>query len=209
MDRTTDLPQHRRSTARLEGPGRGVARLLGIAAVLVLAIVSVGMLVQRVTAPAAPTVTLGATHTSTRFAYSIDYPSGWVLTEATADWPRPGPPVPDGPSVDRFAASADATTWVLVSSDLLGDGNVFGTRRAELDQLSAMSCNITGQRPIELDGAAGRIEDEFCLDRYYGIDVVIGNEERVYWLGWIAQVPPTDADRELFAKMLSSFRVGE
>jgi hypothetical protein len=171
--------------------------------------VSVGTAPSAVSA--APAVALPAdwsTFTSERFGYAIDYPTGWTVTPAEADWPDVGWPSPTSTSVDRFEPSADAPGEVTVSSDVLAADEVAAARRAEIDQESALTCQISHLTTVTIDGAAGRQEDAFCFGRDHLIDVFLDSGKRIFLIDWFSSgTEISDVDRAIFAEMLRRFQL--
>jgi hypothetical protein len=156
----------------------------------------------------APTLAVTWTpFTSKRFAYSIEYPEDWLVTEAAADWPEVGWPAPDGNAVDRFARSSDAAQ-VTISSDTLAAGEVAAGRRAEIDQETALACKISGRATVAIDGADAKREDELCFGKDHIIDVFVEHGGRIYLIDWLAKAETTEGDRALFDAMLARFRFG-
>jgi hypothetical protein len=145
---------------------------------------------------------------SKRFAFSIDYPVGWIVTDATADWPQTGWPDPHGKAVDRFSPDADDDPQVTISSDVLEPGEVALGRRAEIDQESALACRISNDTTITVDGEAARRQDAFCFEKDYDVSVFVDHGGRIYLIDWLARVSITDQDRALFDAMLARFRFG-
>ena len=145
-------------------------------------------------------------YASERFAYSIEYPEGWVVTEAITDWPAVGWPSPNGPAVDRFRASTEATDYVTVSSDALESGDSAAGRRAEIDLETALACRVSGTVTIAIDGSGARRQDQFCFGKDHLIEVFVEHDARIYLVDWFAKSEIPDADRALFDAMLARFR---
>lgn len=146
-------------------------------------------------------------YTSSRFAYSIDYPADWVATPATRDWPSDGWPFPDGTSVDKFGLTPTSTR-VLVSSVPLKAGEVAAERIAGLDSINAPICRLSDRHDITIDGVTARQEDFFCFSKDYGIEVAVVNAGRFYQLDLFSQTPIGETDRATFDRFLASFRFG-
>ena len=146
--------------------------------------------------------------TSKRFAFSIEYPDDWTLTEATADWPNRGWPDPDGHAVDRFSRAPAGSGQVTISSDALATGEVALGRRAEIDQETAMMCTISGQSTTPLDGVVAKRQDQFCFGKDHVIDVFAEHDGRIYLIYWLSKIEISDADHALFDAMLARFHFG-
>jgi hypothetical protein len=142
---------------------------------------------------------------SKRFAFSIEYPNDWTLTEGTADWPHTGWPDPDGHAVDRFSREPAGSGQVTVSSDVLAADEVAAGRRAEIDQETALVCTISGQTTTTLDGVVANRQDQFCFGKDHVIDVFAEHGGRIYLIYWLSKNDLTDADQALFAAMLARF----
>ena len=143
------------------------------------------------------------TRTSTRFGYSIDYPTTWVVTEATADWPSNDWPTPAGTAVDRYGATAGATTYVTVSSGMLAPGETVTARRAVRDQQSRTACEITDTMPITFGGIDARRQDMVCAGTDFVREVVGGHGQRIFLLDWFSATPLSPADQALFDAMVA------
>lgn len=146
------------------------------------------------------------TFVSTRFAYSIEHPTGWIETAAASDWPAVGWPAPDGDSSDRFEVPGDAPGQLTVSSDVLAADEVASGRRAEIDQETALICRIGAFTSVMIDGAEGRQNDQVCFGRDHVIEVFVGHADRIYLMYWLSSAEIPDTDRAIFTEMLKRFR---
>ena len=169
------------------------------------------------TVPPPSETTAVVTHSSKRFAYSIEYPAGWVVTPATLDWPRIGFPAPDSQAVDRFGATAASTTWMYVSSLLLADGETgAGTpikakdmddvRIGEMDAEYPLACDLSIRQEVTVDGVTGRRQDLVCFGRDHVTEVLVSNDTRLYLIDVLSPAPLADADRARFDRFVGSFR---
>jgi hypothetical protein len=158
-------------------------------------------------------------HSSKRFAYSIEYPAGWVVTPATQDWPVRGFPAPDGAGIDRFGPTADSPAWMYVSSLLLADGesgagvpikakDMDDVRIQEMDSENPLMCMLSDRHVVTVDGVGGREEDQQCFGRDYLIEVLVSNDIRLYLIDVLAHAPLDAADRSRFERFVASFRFG-
>src|SRR4051794_12051067 len=155
---------------------------------------------------------------STRFAYSIEYPAGWAVRHATDDWPTNGFPEPDGTATDRFAATPDSATWMFVSSLVLADGDsgagirikakdMDDVRIGEMDSEFPLMCEVSPKVAVTVDGVAGRGQDlEKCFQRDYLTDVLVSNDIRLYFIAVLNPGPIDAATRSRFERFVGSFR---
>ena len=81
-------------------------------------------------------------YTSSRFAYTADYPTGWLVTPATADWPRIGIPPKGATSMDVFFPRLSAPE-LFVSSIPLSAGRDAAELTALFDTDNAAHCDKT------------------------------------------------------------------
>ena len=157
-------------------------------------------------APQGPVPAAWTTYTSSRFAYTIDYPRDWVVTPATADWLIEGLH-PEGNDLDKFGLTPRGTR-VLVSSTQITDGMSSAHRIAQLDRINA-PCDLSDRHGITLDGATARQEDFFCFGVDYGIEVVVANKSRHFQIDLFSPTPLGDTDRAIFDRFLASFRFAD
>ncbi|HET9083275.1 MAG TPA: hypothetical protein VFN41_02650 [Candidatus Limnocylindrales bacterium] len=146
------------------------------------------------------------TFASTRFAYSIEHPTGWIETPAASDWPAVGWPPPDGDSSDRFEVPGEAPGQLTISSDVLAADEVAPGRRAEIDQETALICRIGTFTSVMIDGAEGRQNDQFCFGRDHVIEVFVAHGDRIFLMYWLSSAEIPDTDRAIFTEMLKRFR---
>lgn len=167
--------------------------------------------------PQAAVPTDWTTYASSRFAYSIDYPTDWVVTPATKDWPSSGFPEPDGVAVDKFSPASNSTLSVSVSSGPLKAGEVAADRIAELDAFNAPLCQVSRGPDITIDGVSARQEDLACVGTDFVIEVVAARDGRFYSIvlfstGTREAASVTgqirETNRGTFDRFLSSFRFG-
>jgi hypothetical protein len=145
--------------------------------------------------------------TSSRFRYSTERPSDWVVTAATEDWPPNAFPEPDGPAVDRYATSADSDTYVLMTSNALAAGETEADSRARLEADNANLCQIAAKQTT-VDGVTAQRANLFCGQSAHIIEVSVAHGGRFYLLDWFSPDPPTEVDTAIFDRFLSSFRFG-
>jgi hypothetical protein len=156
-------------------------------------------------ASASPSVALPTewtSFTSERFAYLIEHPADWTETPAVADWPATGWPAPDSDAADRFSVPGSASSQLSVSSDVLAADEVAGGRLAEIDQETALVCQVGGFTPVTIDGAKGRQNDQVCFGRDHVIEVFVDRADRIYLIYWFSRAPIPDTDRAIFAEAL-------
>lgn len=157
------------------------------------------------TAPSIALPTEWATFTSERFAYAIDHPADWTETPAAADWPETGWPAPDSNAADRFEVPGAAPGQVTVSSDVLAADEVAAGRLAEIDQETALVCQVSGITPVTIDGAEGRQNEQLCFGRDHVIEAFVDHADRIYLIYWFSPAAIPDTDRAIFAEMLKRF----
>ena len=147
------------------------------------------------------------TYTSSRFAYTIDYPADWGLTPATLDWPSIG--FPDDANMDNLGPRPFGTQLFLSSLSLTG-GKDAAAWTAELDSRTAGLCTeLTNRHNITLDGVTARREDQYCSRTYHVIEVVTASGGRFYLIRFLTAAPSlTATDRATFDRVLASFRFG-
>ena len=147
--------------------------------------------------------------TSDRFAYSIEHPAGWAETPAATDWPQTGWPRPDSDAADRFVVPGSPGTQLSVSSDVLAADEVADGRLAEIDQETALVCQISGITAIEIDGAGGRQNEQLCFGRDHVIEAFVGHADRIYLIYWFSRAPIPEPDRAIFAEAMDRFRFAD
>jgi hypothetical protein len=223
------IPQRRRGLG--QAPGAGGWRTtpmtstlkLALGAAAAIAVVVAGLYVlQPGTSPgvggSSPTVTPSPgpsptpawqSYSSDRFAYSIDFPGGWEVTPATADWPDGGWPNPTSRAVDRLAPASDDALWVMVSSRALGPDEEAADVRAVLDEENSTICDISNPRTVSVDGNEARAEDQLCFGANYVIETLASDGRRVYLIDWISPRAITAEERATFDAMLASVTLGE
>ena len=169
-------------------------------------------------APSPSGSTRTVAHSSTRFGYAIEYPAGWAVRTATADWPNVGFPEPDGSEVDRFGATADSASWMFVSSVVLVDGesaagvpikakDMDDVRIAEMDTELPLVCQVSPKVSATIDGVDGHRQDlRQCFGKDDLIWVLVSNDIRLYLIGALAHGPIDDATRGGFDRFVGSFR---
>ena len=201
-------------------PLRSPVLLMAVAAILVVGLIAGALRVltpdRGIGGPSLPppsatpsaTSVAWTTFHSTRFAYSIEYPTDWVATPATEDWPVRGFPYPDSLSVDRFGPTRTSTTWVFASSVALAPGQVAAERIAELDGDNALACQLSPEHQIAVGGLTGRQQDFFCFAKDYGIEVIATAGGRFYQIDLISSAPIDESLRATFDRFLASVEFG-
>ena len=146
------------------------------------------------------------TYTSSRFAYSIDYPASWKLTPAIRDWPTIGLPVKGGEPMDVFYQWPSGVQ-VYVASVPVTSAKDAAAVLAAFDGQNADFCNETSNRhDITLDGVAMRAEDQVCAQSVHVVEVLGASKDRFFEINLVGGVPLTDSERATFDRMLASFR---
>jgi hypothetical protein len=158
---------------------------------------------------ATPTVPIDwTTYTSSRFAYSIDYPTSWSLTPAVYDWPKIGLPEKGGQTMDAFGQMPSGI-YVWVTSVPVASAKDAAALLAAFDSENAAFCNSTSNRhDITLDGVAMRQEDQVCAQSVQVVEVLGASKDRFFEINLVtsSDAPLTDTDRATFARFLASFR---
>ena len=178
-DRLDATPQRRRRLMVAMAPGMRVA----FAAIAVIAVVggSVYLLgpTQGVGVPAATRATdrhadgdartvIGAVrgdrpgrldpYTSSRFAYSVEYPAAWIVIPATEDWTSVYAPDHGGPRMDYIGAKPFGSRIYLSSVPLTPDRDA-AAWMSTLDSHTAGCCDPTSDRhTITIDAVTMRQE---------------------------------------------------
>jgi hypothetical protein len=150
-------------------------------------------------------------YTSSRFAYTVDYPVAWGVTPATQDWPSIGFPENGGEGLDNFGPKPFGIQ-VWVSSVALKTGADEADWITAVDDVNDAFCNQTSNRhDITVDGATLRQEDQVCGQTYNIIEVVGAGRGRFYKINLVKNdnSAPTAADRATFDRFLASFRFAE
>ena len=151
-------------------------------------------------------------YTSSRFAYTADYPTTWTVTPATADWPRIGLPQKGGMPMDVIEPYLSAPR-LFVSSVPLNAGRSEAELTALFDNENAAFCDETSNRhSITVDGAEMRQEDQVCGGTAHVIEVLGVAGGRFYEINIVRDVsdgsPLTATDRAIFDRFLASLRFG-
>lgn len=148
-----------------------------------------------------------ATYRSPRYAYSVDYPTDWIPTEAQQDWPASGFSFPEDYAIDKWAAPPTSPNWILmfVSSVPLKNGETSAQRIARLDADNATVCDLTNRRDVTLDGAKARREDGMCFGADYISEVAAIKNGRFYLVYVLSAEPFTDTTLATFDHFLESF----
>jgi hypothetical protein len=147
-------------------------------------------------------------YTSSRFAYSADYPSAWGVTPATHDWPAIGIPDHGGVSVDNFGPRPFGIQLTVSSVLLKADADT-AARIAEIDALNQAFCDPASNRhSVTVDGATLRQQDQVCADSANIIEIVGAGGGRFYQINFARDdsTPLTATDRATFDRFLASFR---
>jgi hypothetical protein len=149
------------------------------------------------------------TYTSSRFAYTIDYPTDWTMTPAEVDWPAIDFPDKGGHEHDVFAEFSTAGR-LFVSSVPLKAGKTAANWLTELDRWNAdHACQLSEPRTITIDGVDARQQEGVCMGTDHLIEVVMANDKRFYQINLFGSSGPfTDRDQGTFDRFLASFRFG-
>jgi hypothetical protein len=150
------------------------------------------------------------TYSSTRYAYTVDYPTDWIATPASQDWPATGFSFPDDPAIDKWVKPAAGSDWVLmfVSSVPLKDGEDAKERIARLDADNASVCQLSNQQKVTLDGAPARQEEGMCFGSDYIREVAAVHDGRFYLEYVLSGSPMSETTQATFDHFLASFHFG-
>jgi hypothetical protein len=150
------------------------------------------------------------TYTSTRYAYSVDYPADWIATPASQDWPAAGFSYPDDPAIDKWVKPAAGSNWVLmfVSSVPLKPGENAKERIARLDADNATVCQLAKRTDVTLDGKPARQEEGMCFGSDYIRQVAAVFKGRFYFEYVLSGSPLSDTTLATFDRFLESFHFG-
>jgi hypothetical protein len=213
-----DATQQRRRFFVLAPPAMRVAfAAIAVIAVMGTAVYFLGP-TQGVGVPqptAQPTVTPTATpepsvpltsYTSSRFAYSAEYPAAWMVIPATEDWTSVYAPDHGGPRMDYIGAKPFGSR-IYLSSVRMTPERDDAAWLSTLDGHTAESCDPTSNRhTITIDGVTMRQEDQYCGETVYIIEVLGAHNGRFYVIDLVNESPLTTAERATFDRFLASFR---
>ena len=150
------------------------------------------------------------TYSSTRYAYTVDYPTDWIATPASQDWPATGFSYPDDPAIDKWVKPAAGADWVLmfVSSVPLKPDEKPMERIARLDADNASVCQLSNRQDVTLDGVSARQEDGKCFGSDYIREVAAVRDGRFYFEYVLSGSPLSDTTLATFDRFLASFHFG-
>ena len=148
------------------------------------------------------------TYASSHYGYSIDYPSEWIATPASQDWPSSGFSYPDDPAVDKWANPSTSPYWVLmfVLSVPLNTGEAPADRIAKLDGDNAQVCQLANRRDVSIDGVAARQEDGKCFGSDYISELAAVHGNRFYMIYLLSATAFSDTTQATFDRFVASFR---
>ena len=148
-------------------------------------------------------------YTSSRFAYSVEYPAAWVVIPATEDWTSVYAPDHGGPRMDYIGVKPFGSRIYLSSVPLTPDRDA-AAWMSTLDSHTAGSCDPTSDRhTITIDAVTMRQEDQYCGQTVHIVEVLGAHNGRFYVIDLVNEAPITPADRETFDRFLASFRFDE
>ena len=150
------------------------------------------------------------TYTSSRYAYSIDYPSDWIATPASQDWPATGFSYPEDPAIDKWVRPGNSPTWVLmfVSSVPLKVDEKPTERMARLDADNASVCQLSKRTDITIDGSKARQEEGNCFGSDFIREVAAVHGGRFYLIYVLSGSPLDETSLATFDHFLGSFHFG-
>ena len=148
------------------------------------------------------------TYTSPHYGYSVDYPSTWVLTPATRDWPAYGSSYPDEGGANKWTAPT-SDPWILLFlvSQPLDQGQSPSARIAKLDAENAENaCQLGHRHDVTIGGMAARQEDGKCFGKDYISEIAMVHSGRFYFIYLLSGGPFSDATLATFDGFAKSFR---
>ncbi len=146
----------------------------------------------------APTPSPWAKHTSTRFKYAIDYPTGWIVTKG------------DRTHADQF--DNYAYPYIYVSRDTVpGTISVSRTVDEVIRQTrSHFKAKVTTNKGIKLAGGySGRIVTFTGVDSGVAVTIqkiIVGKGNAAYFLSMYAETAHRDEGMAIFQHMYRSWR---
>jgi hypothetical protein len=150
-----------------------------------------------------------STFTSSRYGFSIDYPTGWRVTQAAHDLGPKDIPWANGDQVDLIEGLETGTAPGQPTSGTLDLGAATldpGTTLEAFSNSAGLACGNGTGTPITIDGETGRIvEYKACYGVFHQWVTVI-HAGRGYHLIWMNYPGSEDYDRVVFQQILPTFR---
>lgn len=143
-------------------------------------------------------------YTSERFGYSLALPGEWRYRAATEDWPAGAYPTAGAAYVDNFEQPPGNYPTVDIATRALAPGETQDAFLEWLDEQNARFCTVEESGTIVVDGQEGRLQRQTCGYNAWEVAVVDGGQ--VYLIYWLGDPSRIDADRELFERVVGSFR---
>ena len=162
----------------------------------------------------------GQAFTSERFAYSFEFPAGWIVRDKPGEWPDFDPLDPNRTSgIDIFAGYVDnrnlalgvgardlpegetLVSWVETAKSLIKAGVSKGIcyEGIENDPVSEEQITLGGEPALLLQYVCPASHDSFGL-----VALSVYNQEG-YWLTWIGPQGNAEGDKAEFTQILSTF----
>jgi hypothetical protein len=173
---------------------------------------------------AEPPQPAGQAFTSQRFAYSFEFPAGWIVRDKPGEWPDFDPLDPNRTSgIDIFAGYVDnrnlalgvgardlpegetLESWVETAKSLIKAGVSKGVcyEGIENDPVSEEQITLGGEPAVLLQYECPASHDSF------GLVTLSVHNQKGYWLTWIAPQGNAEVDKAEFTQILSTFSFTE
>ena len=151
-----------------------------------------------------------STFTSSRYGFSIGYPTGWKITESTAALGEKDIPWARGNQVDLIegpdsgSSPGQPTTGTLdLASVALTPGT---TLQAFTANTAGLTCGNGAGTPITVDGETGNIVEYGGCNGDFHQWVTVIHQGRGYHILWLNVPVSKDYDRLVFRQILPTFR---
>lgn len=151
-----------------------------------------------------------STFTSSRYGFSVDYPTGWKVTESARDlgpkdipWASRGQvDLVEGPDTGTAPGQPTSGTLDLAAAPLAPGTTLEGFTSGT----AGLACGNGTGTPFTIDGETGSIvEYRACFGDFHQWVTVI-HQGRGYHLIWLNYPGSEDYDRVVFHQVLATFR---
>jgi hypothetical protein len=140
---------------------------------------------------------------SERYGYSLAVPGTWSMQQGPGEWPRGAQPQAGRPGVDAFADPYEFRSLLVVAVPVSA-GTTFDAWSAEVAAITPSQCQTTASLPATVGGERALRMEIHCADGAYATKVAVVHNERGYLMAMVS----SNADRELFAKLMDSVKFG-
>lgn len=148
------------------------------------------------------------TYTSPHYGYAVNYPTTWVFTPETRDWPAYEGSYPDEGGANKWTAPT-SDPWILlfVVSQPLDQGQSASARIAHLDRENAdNACHLGHRHDVTIGGVAARQEDGTCFGKDYISEIALVHSGRFYFIYLLSGSAFSDTTLATFDGFAKSFR---